>query len=119
RCEGASQQLRIDGRESAANVLGECKCGIPVRFHVIVEDAANAAHFVAVLQEEVFVAPRLVFVVGRDGGVGVAGRLHGSMECDGVGIVLSAALVEHRSQIGATAKHCRGGNDTSGGHVHG
>ena len=33
---------------------------------IVVEDAADAAHLVAVLEEEILVAPFLVFVVGRD-----------------------------------------------------
>ena len=86
---------------------------------IVVEDAADAAHLVAVLEEEIFVAPFLVFVVGRDRGVGVAGRLHRGVEGAAVGIVLRAAAVEHRREVGAAAEPGLGGDDEARVHVHG
>ena len=52
---------------------------------LVVEDAAGAAGFVSVRQEEVTVAPFLVFwVVG--GVVAVAGGFEGGVEAGGVGL---------------------------------
>ena len=66
RREILSHQSGIDAQEGAADVLREGEGLVPVGFQIIVEDAADAARLVAVLEEEILVAPFLVFVVGRD-----------------------------------------------------
>ena len=48
----------------------------------------------------------------------VAGRLHRGVEGDAVGIVLRAARVEHRRQIGAAAEPGFAGDDEARVHVH-
>ena len=54
-------------QEGAADVLREGEVRVPVAaVEIVVEDAADAARLVAVLEEEIFVAPGLVFLVGRD-----------------------------------------------------
>ena len=60
----------------------------------------------------------LEFVVGRDRGVRVAGRLHRGMEGARVGIVLGAAAVEHRREVGAAAEPGLAGDDEARVHVH-
>src|SRR5438094_383836 len=82
-------QLRIDVAKGAADFLGEGEIGVPIAaVEIVVEDAADAAHLLAVLQVEILVAPRLEFLVRRDAGVGVAGGTHGGVERLCVGIVL-------------------------------
>ena len=83
---------------------------------MVVEDAADPARFVPVRQEEVLVAPGLVFrMPGRI--VGVAGALHGGVEGDGVGIVLGALGVEHGGQVAAAAEPALRRRDQPGVHV--
>ena len=71
------------------------------------------------LQIEILVAPRLEFLVGRDARMRVAGRAHRGVERHRVGIVLRAAAVEHRRQVGAAAEPRLGGDDEARVHVHG
>ena len=100
-----------------ADVPREGEIGVPVAAVVlVVEDAADAARFLAVRQAKIFVAPFLIFVIGRDAH-GVAGGLHRRMKAR-VGIVLGAPAVEHRRQIGAAAEPGFGGHDHAGVHVH-
>ena len=105
--------------ERAADVLGEGEIGVEVAgVEPVVENAADAARFAAMLQKEILVAPGLEFVVGRDRGVGVAGSLHRGVERDRVGIVLGAPAIKHRRQIGAAAepRFCR--DDETRVHMH-
>src|SRR6516165_2760754 len=54
-------QLGIDAVKGAADLLGECKIGIPITaVEVIEEDAADAAHLLPMLQIEIVVAPFLI-----------------------------------------------------------
>src|SRR4249920_2482331 len=56
----AADDLRIDVEEGAADALREGEIGIPVSaVEIVVEDAADAAHLLAVGQVEIFVAPGL------------------------------------------------------------
>ena len=68
---------------------------------------------------EILVAPGLEFVVGRDPRMGVASRAHRGMKRDRVGIVLRAALVQHRRQVGAAAEPGLGRHHETRVHVHG
>ena len=86
RREIVRHQLGIDAAEGAADILREGEDRLPVGFQIVVENPADAAHLVAVLEEEIVVAPFLVFVVGRDRGVRVAGRAHGGVEGERVRI---------------------------------
>src|SRR5579885_388783 len=51
--EIAPHQPGIDLQKGAADLLGEGEGRLPVGLEIIVEDAADAAHLVAVLEEEV------------------------------------------------------------------
>ncbi len=97
----------------------KAKAFVPVGFDVVIEDAADAAHLLAVLEIEILVAPRLVFVVGRDLGMGVTGALHRGVKRDRVGIVLGAAGIEHRREVSAAAEPGLGGHHEARVHVHG
>src|SRR5437660_7618821 len=58
RCKIAPDEVRIDLGESAADILREGEIRLPVPgIEPVVEDAADAAHLVAVLQVKIFVAP--------------------------------------------------------------
>ncbi len=70
------------------------------------------------LQEEIFVAPALEFFVRRNRGMGIASRLHGGVEGDGVGIGLAAAAIEQRRQVGAASEPGPGGHDEARIHVY-
>ncbi len=83
------------------------------------EDAADAARLVAVRQEEILVAPGLELRVVGDGRVLLAGELHGLVEGERIGIVLRAAPVEHRRQVGAAAEPPARGHHHARVHVHG
>ena len=76
------------------------------------------SHLLAVLQVEIFIAPALVLVVRRHARMGVASLLHRGMERDRVGIVLRAARVEYRRQVGAAAEPRLGRHDEARVHVH-
>ena len=102
-----------------ADRLRESEVGVPVAgVDIVVEDAADAAHLVPVLEREVVVAPGLELVVGRDRGMRVAGGFHRGMEGLRVGIALRAATVEHRGEVGAAAEPCFCRNDKARVHVH-
>src|SRR5262249_46351976 len=61
--EIAAHQPWIDVAERAPDRLREGEVGVPVAaVEVIVEDAADAAHLLAMLQEEIVVAPALELV---------------------------------------------------------
>src|SRR5690606_37807368 len=68
------------------------------------EDAADATSLVAVLEEKILVTPGLVAVVVGDSFVAPASDFHRAMEEAGIGIVLRAATIEHRCQVGAATK---------------
>src|SRR5512144_427715 len=72
----------IDAQESAADILREGEGFVPVGFQIVVEDAADSAWLITVLEEEVFVAPFPVFVVRRDLRMRVTCGLHRGMEGD-------------------------------------
>src|SRR5262249_32202289 len=56
----AADDLRIDAQEGAADALREGEVSLPVsRVEIVVEDAADAAHLLAVGQIEILVAPGL------------------------------------------------------------
>ena len=95
----AAHQRRVDRDEGLADRAGEGEVGLEVAAVVIVvEDAADAARLVAVLQEEILVAPFLE--AGIVGGVGgVAGRLERAVEVTCVGLDR-----EDRRQVGAAAE---------------
>src|SRR5204862_6194165 len=58
----AADELWIDIEELAPHLLSESEVLVPVsRLEIIVEDPTDAAHFVAVLEEEIVVAPRFIF----------------------------------------------------------
>src|SRR6187551_4039699 len=60
--EVAPDQFRIDPQEGAADVLREGEVGVPVAgIMPVVEDAADAARFLAMRQVEILVAPFFVF----------------------------------------------------------
>src|SRR5690606_7780352 len=100
-----------------ADSAGKLEIGIPITgVEVIVENAADAAIFVAVWQEEIFVAPGLEAIV-IDAWTVVAGSLHGGVEIDGVGIVLRALGVEYWGQVSAAAPPLLAGHDHAGVHV--
>src|SRR5690606_38863626 len=59
----APHDLRINGEEGEPDFAGESKIGFPVaRVQPVIEDAADAAHLVAVLEEKVIIAPLPVFL---------------------------------------------------------
>src|SRR5262245_47927969 len=69
RREIAAHEVGIDLEEGTTDVLGEGEVGIPVAgIEPVVEDAADAAHLLAVLEIEILVAPGLEFLIGRDRG---------------------------------------------------
>ena len=67
---------------------------------MVVKNPPDAARLVAVGQEEILVAPGLVFGVPVRV-VGVAGGLEGGVEADRVRRLLAALFVEDRGQVGA------------------
>src|ERR1700684_3322002 len=79
-CEILSYQFRIDAEESAADVLSEGKRRIPIGLEIIVKDPADAAHFIAVLEKEIFVAPLFEFFVGCNAAMRVARGSHRGMK---------------------------------------
>ena len=87
-------------------------------FEPVEEDAADAAHLVAVLQEEILVAPFLVAVIVGDRVAG-AGGVHRGVEIDRVRVGLGAPAVEHRRQVGAAAEPLPAGHDHARVHVDG
>jgi hypothetical protein len=118
RGEVSSHQLGIDAEESAADVLREGEVGVEIAgVQPIVEDAADAAHLAAMLQVEIFIAPFFEFVVGRDGRMRIARRLHGGVKGGRVGIVLGAPAIEHRREVDAAAEPRLGGDDVARVHV--
>src|SRR5215213_77625 len=75
--EIAPDEFGIDLQEGAADVLREGEVGVPVaRVMPVVENAADAARFLAMWQMEIFVAPLLVFVIVGDAICSPAGFLH-------------------------------------------
>src|SRR5262245_61976382 len=120
RGEIPAHQLGIDAQEGAADVLREGEVGRAVAaVEIVVEDATDAAHLVAMLQVEIFVAPLLVLRVRRHVRMRVAGLAHRGVKRDGVGIVLAAARIEHRRQVGADAEPGLAGGDEARVHVEG
>src|ERR1700730_10741516 len=69
----AAHERGIDGEERLAHLLGEGEVALPVAaVDIVVEDTADAARLVAVLQKEILVAPLLeAGIVGRV--MGIAG----------------------------------------------
>src|ERR1700757_3658945 len=91
RGEILAHQFGINPPERAAHLLGEGEVRLPVRaVEIVVENAADAAHLAAVAQVEIFIAPALILLIGRDGRMRVASRPHRGVKRDRVGIVLSA-----------------------------
>src|SRR3569623_925720 len=117
--EVSAHEFGIDRQEGAADLLREGEGRVPVALEIIVEDAADAAHLVAVLEEEVLIAPRLVFVVGRERTVRVARGLHRRVKRDRIRIRLRPTAVEHRREIGAAAEPGLRRDDEARVHVHG
>src|SRR5207244_380500 len=118
RGEILAHQLGINPPERAAHLLREGEVRLPIRaVEIIVENAADAAHLAAVAQVEIFVAPVLVLLIGRDRRMRVASRPHRGMKRERVGIVLPAARVEHRRQIRAAAEPGLGGRHQARVHV--
>ncbi len=115
----AAHEAWVHVPERAAHVLDEGKVRRPViGVHIVKEDPANPAHFLAVRQVEIFITPFLVArIVGAC--VSLARRFHGGMESCRVRIFLGAASVEHRGQIGAAAKPPFGGHHHAGIHMNG
>src|SRR5215218_8548932 len=115
----APDDLRIDLEEGLAHMAGEGEVLVRVSGPmVVVEDAADAARLVAVLEEEVLVAPLLVLLVGAFRRMGLTGFFHGLVESDGVRITLSPPTVEHGCEIrSATEPGLRSHHET-GVHVH-
>ena len=67
----AAQDRRVAVEEGLADGAGEGEVGLRLAApDIVVEDAADAARLVAVLQEEVLVAPRLESGVVGDAGMG-------------------------------------------------
>ncbi len=115
----AAQDARVDVEEGFAHRPGEREVGLRIAGpDIVVEDAADAARFLAVRQVEILVAPGLEFLVRRDAGMGVAGGLERAVEGRAVGIVLGAPPVEHRGEVGAAAEPGFCGDDEAGVHVH-
>jgi hypothetical protein len=84
----------------------------------VIKDTADAARLVPVRQEEVLIAPGLVFGVVGDV-MAVARDLHGAVEQHRIGVGLGTAVVEHRGEVGAAAEPLAGGYHHPGVHVHG
>ena len=81
----ASDDFGIDLQECFADVAGEGEIVVRVSGPVIiVKDSADPARFVAVLEKEILVAPRLVLFVGRGRRVEIAGLFHRRMERNAV-----------------------------------
>src|SRR5689334_8482067 len=116
-CKVFPHQVWIDAQESAADILREGESLIPIGFQIVVEDAADSARLIAVLEEKIFVAPFAVLVVRRDFGMGVACGLHCGMESDAVRIGVNAALVQHGREIGSPAEPSLGSHDEPCVHV--
>ena len=89
-----------------------------VRRQVVVEDAADAAHLLAVRQVEILLAPGLVARVVGDR-VPRAGRLHGRVERQRIGVLLRAPGGEHRRQVAAAAEPPFGRHHEARVHVRG
>ena len=87
------------------HILGEGEVRIPVAGVVIVvEDAADAAHLLAVRQIEIFVAPFLVLVIVGDAVWPSQAAFMAAWKAMVSGIVLRAPPVEHRREVGAAAE---------------
>ena len=114
RVHVAADDARIDFEEGGADVAGEGEVGVPVAgVEIVVEDAADAARLVAVLEEEILVAPFLeARVVG--GVVAGAGGLERGVEIGGI-----QRLGKHRRQVGAAAEPADRCDDMAGVHMHG
>src|SRR5258705_6505059 len=70
RREIPPHQFGIDRQERASDRLREGEAGLPVpRIKVVVEDAADAAHLLPVLEREIVFAPGFVFLMSRYAGV--------------------------------------------------
>src|SRR6185369_11888029 len=95
------------------DVAREREILVPIGFKVIVEDAADAARFVPVLDEEILVAPfrEAVVVIGP---MRVAGGPERSMEQDAVGMLWRALRGDHRGKIAAAAEPGLPGDDVAG-----
>ena len=71
------------------------------------------------LEIEIFVAPVLIFLVGRYAGMRVTRRFHGGMEGSRISIFLIAAAHQNRGKVGASAKPGFGGYHKPRIHMHG
>ena len=119
---GAAHAAAHDGRvgvqEGKAHVPGEGKVlGGAFAVQVVVEDAAEAARFVAVREVEVAVAPRLEFRVVA-GVVPVAGGLEAGVEGGGV-LLRGGGFGAHGRDVTAAAEPAMGGDDHARVHVRG
>jgi hypothetical protein len=83
---------------------------------VIVEHAADAAHLLAMRQEEILLAPLLVAGVVGDR-VRSAGGLHGSVEGNRIGVGLGAPGIEHGRQIAPATEPPFAGDDKTRVHM--
>src|SRR5829696_771397 len=110
--EIAPHEVGIDLQEGAADVLGEGEVGVPIaRVMPVVENAADAARFLAMRQMEILVAPLFVFVVVGNAIRSPAGLLHRLMERQRVRVLLGTSPVQHRRQVSAAAEPRLGGDD--------
>src|SRR5690242_18153779 len=74
RCKISLYQHRIDLAQRAADLLRKGEVGLPIaRVVPVVKDSADAARLVAVFEIEIVVAPFLVFLVGADAVMRLAG----------------------------------------------
>src|SRR6266852_443325 len=113
-----ADQHRVDGEEGFADIVGEGEVALPAAavaaaVEIVEEDAADAARLVAVLEEEILIAPFLeaLVVVGI---VRIARGLERGMKITRIGFVR-----EHRGEIGAAAEPSFAGDDMARVHVHG
>src|SRR6476661_4023295 len=100
----SANDRRIDVAECAADILHESKVGVPVAgIEIVEEDAADAARLVAMREEEIIIAPFLVFGIVGDR-MRFAGAAHRAVEGETVGIVLPPPAFEQRGKVGAAAE---------------
>src|SRR5262245_8129785 len=93
-----AHDLREDRKHRKTHVARKGEVLFPIVLEIIVEDAAYAPRLVAVLDEEVFVAPfrEAVVVIGA---MRVAGALQLRMKAYRIGMVAPALLTQHRCEI--------------------
>src|SRR5690606_8660537 len=106
----STDEAGISVEERLRDVLREVEVGVPITgIVVVVEDAADAARLVAVLEKEVLVAPLLVAEVVN--AVGLAGGTVRRMESETVRVGLGAPALENRRQVATTAEPPVAGDD--------